>query len=199
MKCLVVVTPPSIYYFSYGLCQELVIFQAIWCLYFPLLISCSTKRNNIYYVTRILYRLSCLVSLCTYFSSPVANHLLWSIVVELFSVPVILPLTILTKIVGIKIIHSKDWSINYDTPIFGLKIPLHLEIILPCMFSLINILICGIIYFSYPCLIYLKINTNLIWIGTIIHLSKTIPCIWNTKFQGWGVRSEIPPVFVKPN
>ena len=104
-------------YFAYGFCQELGIFQAIWFLSFPILISCSTTRKNISYVTRIFYRLSCLVSSCTSFSPLVVNHLLCKIVVDLFRVTIIPPLKSLTKIVGINIIHSKDWSINSDTQI----------------------------------------------------------------------------------
>ena len=65
-------------------------------------------RNNVSYVTRILYRLSCLVSSYSSFSPPFVNHILCKIVVELFRVTVIPPLTSLTKIVGINIIHSKD-------------------------------------------------------------------------------------------
>ena len=70
-------------YFASVLCQELDIFQSILCLSFPLLVSWSTMRKNVYYVTRIFYRLSCLVSLCPSFSPPVVNHLLCKIVVEL--------------------------------------------------------------------------------------------------------------------
>ena len=94
--------------FESGLCQELGIYQAIWCLSFPLLLSWSTTRNNISYVTRILYRLSCLVSSCPSFIPLVVNHLLCKFVLELCRVPVTPPLTILTDIVGVNIIHSKD-------------------------------------------------------------------------------------------
>ena len=155
--------------------------------------------NNVSYVTRILYRSFCLVSSYPSFIPPVVNHLLWKIVVELYRVPVIPPLTSHTKIVGINIINSKDWSINYDTPILGLKLPLQLEIIFPCTISLINIWIDGIISFNNPWLIDIKLNTNWICIGTIIHLYKPVPCIWHTGFQGWGVRNEIPPVSINPN
>ena len=48
--------------FASGLCQELGIFQAIMCLSFPIFISWITTRKNVSYVTRILYRLYCLVS-----------------------------------------------------------------------------------------------------------------------------------------
>ena len=88
-------------------------------------------RNNISYAGRILYRLCCLVSSCPSFIPPFVNNLLCKIEVELCRVPVIPPLTILTKIVGINIFHSKDWSINSDTPIIGLNPPLQLDIILP--------------------------------------------------------------------
>ena len=94
--------------FSSGLCQELGIFQSIWCLSFPFLIIWGTMRNNVSYVTRIFYRLSCLVSLCPSFSPAVVNHLLFKIVLEHCRVPVIPPLTSLTKIVGINIIYSMD-------------------------------------------------------------------------------------------
>ena len=43
--------------FESGFCQELGIFQAILCLSFPLFLSWITMRNNVSYVTRILYRL----------------------------------------------------------------------------------------------------------------------------------------------
>ena len=56
--------------FASELCQELGIFQAIWCLYFCLLLSWIKMRNNISYVTRILYRLSCLVSSCLFLMKP---------------------------------------------------------------------------------------------------------------------------------
>ena len=85
--------------FSFGLCQEIGSFQAIWCLYFPLLLIWSTIRKTISYGTRILYRLSSLVHSFPSFSSLIVNHLLCTIVAELCSVPVILPLTSLTKIV----------------------------------------------------------------------------------------------------
>ena len=117
--------------FAYILCHKLGIFQAISCLYFPLILILIKMKNNISYVTRIFYSFSCLVSLCPSFSPPVVNHLLWNILVEICRVPFIPTLTSLTKIVGIDIIHSKDWSINADTPILGLKLPLQLEIILP--------------------------------------------------------------------
>ena len=186
-------------YFAYWLCQELGIFQAIWCLSFPLFFSWSTIKTIFSYVTRILYRLSYLVSSCLCFSPPVVNHLLFKILVELCRFTVIPPLTSLTKILGINIIHSNYWSINYNTPILGLKIPLQLEIILPCTVALINLWIHGIISFSNPWLIDPKLNTNWIWIGYIIHLSKPVPCIWYTMFQEWGVRNEIPLVSVKSN
>ena len=126
-------------YFASGLCQELGIFQAIWCLSFPLFLSWSTIRNSVSYFTRILYRLSCLVSSCSSFIPPVVNRLLCNIVVELCKVPFILPLTSLTNIVGINIINSKDWSIKSDTPIVGLKLPIKLEIILPRSVALVNL------------------------------------------------------------
>ena len=148
--------------FASGLCQELGIFQYTWCIYFPLLLSWSITRNNIYYVTRILYRLSCLVSSCTSFSPLVVNDILFKIVVEFFRIPVIPPLTILTNILGINIINSKDWSINFDTPILGLKLPFQLEIILPRMVAITNIKIDGIIYFIHPWFIDIKLNTK--WI-----------------------------------
>ena len=78
-----------------------------------------------------------------------------------------------------------------------MKIPLQLEIILPCTIALINIIIYVIIYLRKPWLIDIKLNTNWIDIGTIIHMYKPVPCIWNTKFG--GVRNEIPPVSVNPN
>ena len=185
--------------FAYGLCQELGIFQAIWCSSFFLFLCWTTKRNNFYYATSLLYRLSCLVSSFPYFSPPVVNHLLCEVVVELCMVPVVPPLTSLTKLVCINIIHSKDWSINSDTPILGLKLPLQLEIILPCTFALINLWIAGIISFSNPWLIDIKLNTNWVCIGTIIHLYNPVPCIWHTSFQVWGVRNTRPPVFSNPN
>ena len=175
-------------YFSSGLCQEIGI-QAICCVSFPIILSWSTMRNNIYYVTRIFYRLSCLVSPCPYFSPPVVNYILCEIVVELCRINVIPPITILTNIVVINIINSKDWIINFDTPILGLKLPLQLEIILPRTVALINLRFSGIISFSHPWLIDLKSKMNWICIGTIIHLYKPIPCIWYTRFQGWGVRN----------
>ena len=64
-----------------------------------------------------------------------------------------------------------------------MKLPLQLEIILPCTVALINLLIDGIISFSHPWLIDLKINTNCIFIGAIIHLSKPFPCIWIPGFK----------------
>ena len=190
-------SPPT--YFAFRLSQELVTFQAIWCISFPLLFSWSTTRNNISYVTRILYRLSCLFYLFPSFGPPVVNNFLCKIVVELFRVIFIPPLTSLAKIGGINIIHSKDWIINSDTPILGLKLPLQLEIILPCTVALINIQISGRLYFIHPWLIDLKFNTNWICIGGVIHLSKPVICIWHTRFQGWGVRNEIPLFSVNPN
>ena len=89
-----------------------------------------------------------MVSSCTSFSPPVSNHLLYDILIELCRVPVITTRTSLTMIVGINIIHSKDLIINFDTPILGLKLPLQLEIILPCTVALINLRIFGIISFS---------------------------------------------------
>ena len=169
--------------FAYWLCQELGIYQAIWCLYFPLFLGWSTTSNNVSYVTRILYRLSCLVSSCPSFSPPVVNNLLCEIVIELCRVPFIAPLISLTKILGIKIIHSKDWSVNFDTPILGMKLPLQLEIILPHTVALINIQIYGIIYFSQPWLINLKLNKNWICIGTIIQIYNPVPSVGQTRFQ----------------
>ena len=67
------------------------------------------------------------------------------------------------------------------------------------MVALTNILISGIISFSNPWLTELKLNTNWIFIGTIIHMSKYVPFIWNTRLQVWGVRNEIPLVSVNPN
>ena len=113
-------------YFESGLCQELGIYQAILCLYFPLFLSWGTMRKNVSYVTRIFYRLSCLVSLCPSFSPPVVNHLLCKIVLEPCRVTAIPPLKIIPKRVGISIIHSKYLSINSDTPILGLNLPLKL-------------------------------------------------------------------------
>ena len=179
--------------------QELGIFQAIWFPSFTLFPSWSKTRNNFSYVTRIFYRLSCLVSSCSSFSPPVVNHLLFKILVELCRVTIITSLTRLTKIVGINIVHYKDLSINSDTPIFGMQIPLQLEIILPCTVALINLRISGIISLFNPWLIDIKLNTNYICIGNIIHLSKTVPCIWHTRFQGLGIRNEIPRVSVRPN
>ena len=171
------------------MCQEIGIFQAIWCHYFTFLLSWSTTRNNISYVTRILYRLSCLVSSLPSFSPPVVNQPPGNILVEICRVTVIPPLTSLTKILGINIIHYKDLNINSDYTILGLKLPLQLEIILTCTVALVNLRIYGIIYFSHPWLIDIKLNTNLICIGTIINLSNTVPCIWHTRFQGRGVRN----------
>ena len=68
----------------------------------------GTMRNIVSYVTRMFYRLSCLVSSCPYFSPLVVNHLLCEIVMELFRVPFMSPITILTKIIGINVIHYKD-------------------------------------------------------------------------------------------
>ena len=93
--------------FTSLLCQELDIYQAIWCICFPLYLSWGTMSNNFSNVTSIFYRLSCLVSSCTSFSPPVVNHLLCEIVIELFRVPVIPPITSPTNIVVIIIIHSK--------------------------------------------------------------------------------------------
>ena len=93
--------------FAYRLCQELDIFQTIWYLYFPLLLSWITIRNNLFYVTRIFYRLFCLFYSYTSFSPPVLNHIICKIVLELCRVPVIPTLTSLTKIVGINNIHYK--------------------------------------------------------------------------------------------
>ena len=174
--------------FASGLCQELGISQAIWCLYFLLFLSWSTMRNNVSYVTSILYRFYCLVYVCPSFVPSVVNHLICNIVLELCRVPVILPLTSLTNIVGINIIHSKYWISNSVTPILG-KLTLQLEIILPRTVDLINIRIYVIISFSNPWLIDLKLNANWIYIGTIIHLSKPVPWIWHTRFQGLGVRN----------
>ena len=156
-------------------------------------------RNNVSYVTRIFYRFSCLVPSCPSFSPPVFNHLLCEILIELCRVPVIPPLTILTKIVGINIIHYKDWSINFDIPILGLKLPLQLDIILPCTIALINLKISGIISSRHTLLIDIKINTNWICIRSIVHLSKPVPFIWQTRFQGWSVINEITPVPLNPN
>ena len=154
------------------------IFQGIWYTSPPPpTLSWSTMTNNVSYATRIFYRLSCLVYLCASLSPPVVNHLLWNILVELCRVPVIPPLTSLTKILGINTIHSKYWSINCDNPILGMKLPLQLEIILFCTVALINPRIYGIISFSHPWLLEIKLNTNWIYIGTIIHLSKPVPCI----------------------
>ena len=89
------------------LCQEVGIFQTIWCIYFPPFLWWSTMRNNVSYVTMIFYRLSYLVFPCPSFSPPVVNHLLCNIVVEICRVTVIPPLTSITKIVGINIIHYK--------------------------------------------------------------------------------------------
>ena len=111
--------------FASWLCQELGIYQAIWCLYFPLFLSWSKMRNYFSYVNRIFYRLSFLVSSCPYFGPPVVNHLFCDIVIEICRVLVIPPLTRLTKIVGINIIHSKDWGINFDTTILGMKLTIH--------------------------------------------------------------------------
>ena len=99
-------------------------------------------------------------------------------------VPVIPPLTSLTIILGINIIHSKDSSINFYTPILGLNLPLQLEVILPSTVALINIKIYEMISFSHPLMIDHKLNTNWICIGTIIHLSKPVTCIGQTRFQG---------------
>ena len=95
-------------YFASILCQKLGIIQAICCPSFTVIISWITTRNNISHVTRIFYRLSCLVSLCAYLSPPVVNNILFNILVELCRVLVIPPLTSLTKIVVINILHSKD-------------------------------------------------------------------------------------------
>ena len=95
--------------------------------------------------------------------------------------------------------HSKGWSINFDTPIVVLRLPLQLEIVLPRTVALINLRTYGITSFSNPWLIDLKLKTNWICIGTIIHLSNPVPCIWHTRFQGWCVRNGIPPVSVNPN
>ena len=171
------------------LCQELGIYRDIWCLSFPIFLSWSTTRNNVSYVTRILYRFSFLLYSCTSFSLPVINHLLCEILIELCRVPIVPPITSLNKIVDINIIHSKYLNINSDTPFLGMNLPLQLEIILPCTVALINLQIYGIIYFSHPWLIDLKLNTNWICIGTIIQLSKPFPCIWNTRFQRWGVKN----------
>ena len=113
---------------------------------------------------------------------------------ELWKINIIPPLTSLTKILGIRIIHSKDF-----TPILVLNPPLQLEIILPHTVAPINIRISGIISFSNHWLIDIKLNMNWIYIGTTIQLYNTVPCIWHTSFQGLGVRNEVPPVSVNPN
>ena len=63
----------------------------------------------------------------------------------------------------------------------------------------VNLRFSGIIYFINPWLIDLKLNTNWICVGTIIHLSKSFPCICHTRFQVLGVRNEISPVSANPN
>ena len=138
------------------MCQELGIYQAIWCLSFPLFLSLSITRNNVSYITRIFYMLSCLVSSCPSFSPLVVNNLFCDIVIEICRVPVIISLTRLTKIVGIRIIHSKDLSTNFDTTILGLKPTLQLEIILPHTVAITNPQISGIISFIHPWQIYLN-------------------------------------------
>ena len=112
--------------FASRLFQELGIYQAIWCLYFPLFISWITMRNNISYVTSIFYRFSCLVYSCPFFITPVVNHLLCKILVEFCRFPVIPQLTSLSKILGINFIHSNYLIVNSDTPILGLNLPLRL-------------------------------------------------------------------------
>ena len=157
--------------------KNLVAAKPFSCLPFTLFIRWIELRKNVPYLTIILYRLSCLLSSCPYFSPPVVNDLLYEVVIERRRAPVIPTLTRLNKVVCINSIHSKEWIINFYTPILGLNLPLQLEIILPCTVALINLRIYGIISFSHPWLIDLKLNTNWICIG-ISSTYLSLPLEW---------------------
>ena len=80
-----------------------------------------------------------------------------------------------------------------------MKLPLQSEIISPLTVALINLRIYGIISFICPWLIDIKLNTNWICIGNILHLYKTVLCIGHTSFQVLGVRNKRPLLPFNPN